>query len=256
MIDLHAHLLPNLDDGPRTLEDSLAFLRRADQDGVHALVAVAHANDVRFNVPKDPYCQTFHDVEKTLQERGLRTRLITAMEVRVGPGAVEGFLEGRFLPLADTRCACLELPANDFPIETFEIIQRLQAAEFRVALMHPETNRALRLHPDLADRLLAFGVIGIASAGSVLGQLGPEVERLSMDLMELGLVQTVGSGAHAANRRPVRLSAVRELLCRRFGDQEVEWMMEEVPHRLLSDQPIALRARQPLGWQRWVAGRR
>lgn len=256
MIDLHAHVLPDLDDGPRTADESLAFLRRAEQDGIHALAAVVHANDARFNVPKDPYCKSFYDLERTLRERGLGIRLMTAMEVRIGPGLVEGFLEGRFLPLADTRCACIELPTNDFPIDTMDNIQRLQKAGFRVALMHPETNRSLRRHPDLVERIMALGAVGIASAGSVLGQMGPEVERLSMDLMEAGLVQTVGSGTHSSDRRPVRLSAVRELLYRRFGEREVHWMMEDVPRMLLSDQPIELRPRQPLGWQRWVAGRR
>ncbi len=256
MIDLHAHVLPALDDGPRTADESLVFLRRAEQDGIHALAAVVHANDARFNVEKDPYCQTFDDLERILRERGLGIRLLTAMEVRVGPGLVEGFLEGRFLPLANTRYACIELPTNDFPIDTCDNIQRLKTAGFRVALMHPETNRSLRRHPDLVERIVALGAVGIASAGSVLGQMGPEVERLSMDLMEAGLVQTVGSGTHSADRRPVRLSAVRELLYRRFGDEEVHWMMEEVPRMLLSDQPIVLRARQPLGWQRWVAARR
>ncbi len=256
MIDLHAHVLPDLDDGPRTSEESVAFVRRAEQDGIHALAAVVHANDARFNVPKDPYDQTFGELERTLQERGVRVRLIRAMEVRIGPGLVEGLLEGRFLPLADTHYVCVELPTNDFPIDTFEIIDHLSLAGFRVALMHPETSRTLRHRADLVERLMASGAAGIASAGSVLGQLGPEVERLSMDLMEAGLVQTVGSGTHSVNRRPVRLSAVRELLYRRFGELEAEWMMEEVPRRLLSDLPIELRARKPLGWQRWVAGRR
>ncbi len=256
MIDLHAHVLAGLDDGPKTWEAAQAVWHQAVQDGTHTIVAVAHANDHHFDVPADAYRAALDKARQTLAAEQIPLRLVPAMEVRLGSDLLEGYQSGRYLPIGDTPYLCVELPPNDFPAYTLDMLYQLTLEGLRILLIHPERNRGIRRRPELAERLMRMEILGVASAGSLLGQFGPEVEAASMDLMERGLIQSVASDGHSVDKRPMRLSPIRELLCRRYGDDETEWMMDEVPQLVLAGRPVALEPRQRLGWRRWLTARR
>lgn len=256
MIDLHAHVLAGLDDGPRTLDDARAVWRQAVQDGTDTIVAVAHANDHHFEVAADRYRDAWAEAEAAIRHEGLSLKLVPAMEVRLGPDLAAGFQEGRYLPIGDSHYLCVELPPNDFPAYTLDVLYQLTLEGVRVLLIHPERNRGIRRRPEIAERLMRMEILGVASAGSLLGQFGPEVESASLELIECGLIQSVGSDGHSVVKRPLRLSPVVEMLSRRYGDDATQWMMEAVPQLVLQGRPVPLEPRQRLGWTRWLIARR
>lgn len=256
MIDLHAHVLPGLDDGPKNWEDARAVWRQALQDGTDTIVAVAHANDHHFEVSRETYLNALQEARAAIAESGLELTLVPAMEVRLGADLADGYREGRYLSIGDSGYLCVELPPNDFPVYTLDALYRLTLEGIRILLIHPERNRSIRRRPELAERLIRMQILGVASAGSLLGQFGPEVEAASMDLIECGLIQSVASDGHSVVKRPLRLSPVYELLSRRYGDEETSWMMDEVPPLVLAGQAVSLKPRQRLGWRRWLAVRR
>lgn len=256
VIDLHAHVLPGLDDGPKTWEDALAVWRQAAQDGTDVIVSVAHANDHHFDVPADQYRQTMAEARLKIAEARLPLRLISAMEVRLGPDLAQGFLSDRYLPIGDSRYICVELPPNDFPHYTLDVLYQLTLEGLRILMIHPERNRGIRRRPELAERLIRMEVLGVSSAGSLLGQFGPEVESASWQLIEQGLIQSVASDGHSVLKRPLRLSPVMELLTRRYGEDQAQWMMGEVPSLVLQGRPVELVPRKRQGWHRWLLARR
>lgn len=255
MIDLHAHVLVGLDDGPKNEADAVALVRQAVQDGTDTIVAAAHANDHHFEVLADDYHRALARMRSILSREEIAVTLVSAMEVRLGPDLVEGFRRGRYLPMGDSRYFCVELPPNDFPAYAFDVLDQLTLEGLRLLIIHPERNREIRRHPELAERLMHREILGVASAGSLLGQFGPEVESAGMDLIERGFIQTVASDGHSVVKRPLRLSPVKELLCRRFGEDEAARMMQEIPRLVLSGQRVELVARQSMGWRRWLTAR-
>lgn len=256
MIDLHAHVLAGLDDGPKTWEDAQAVWCQAVQDGTDTIVAVAHANDHHFEVAAEAYRAAMDEARARIQAAGLSLNLVSAMEVRLGPDLAEGYRSGRYLPIGESRYLCVELPPNDFPAYTLDVLYQLTLEGIRILLIHPERNRGIRRRPELGERLLRMEILGVASAGSLLGQFGPEVESASLDLIERGLIQSVASDGHSVAKRPLRLSPVVELLARRYGDEEMQWMMDRVPQSVLAGRPVELRSRKRLGWHRWLTSRR
>ena len=175
------------------------------------------------------------------------------MEIRIGPSVVEGLSQGRFLPIGETGYVCLELPFYDFPLFALDVIYQTGLDGRRVLLIHPERCRAVRNDREIADKLRAMGVLGVASAGSLTGQFGPEAEGAVWTLMDMGLIQSVASDGHSVKRRPLRLSPARELVARRYGEDEASWMMDEVPARVLAGEAVELRGRKRQGWRRWLS---
>ncbi len=175
MIDLHAHVLPGLDDGPKTLEQSLDVCRQAVSDGTSVIVAVAHANHPDFDpYPTSAYWEALASVQALLQQESVPLTLLPAMEIRLGPDVVEGYRRGDYLAIGESGYICIELPSVDFPLYTLDMLYQLSLEGLRILLIHPERNRALRKRPDLVDPLINMQIVGVASAGSLLGQFGEE----------------------------------------------------------------------------------
>lgn len=255
MIDLNAHVLAGIDDGPATLDDAVRLLQQASLDGIDTVVAMAHANDHHFDVSRDQYLKSFSDLTQVSESMHVKVRLVAAMELQLGPNLAGDILADRYLAIGRSGYLCLTLPPNEFPSYTISALKQLGDVGYRMVLMHPERNRSLRRKPEWVQSLKALNVVGVAAAGSLLGKYGPDVESCSMDLIEMGFIQSVASGGHSLTGRPVRLSPVREILSRRFGEEESSWMMDEVPERILNGQDIALVPREYLGWRRWLIAR-
>ncbi|MCY0899215.1 MAG: hypothetical protein OWU33_09855 [Firmicutes bacterium] len=250
MIDLHAPWLLGVDGVPASRDEVLRLAHDAVQDGITAVGMGAQTGGSRRPVARDEYFAAFERARQWLLDEGIDLGLVPSMEVRLAKGMAEGYRRGHYVPLGNTAYLCLELPPNDFPAYTFDEVQGLQDEGCRVLLLHPERNRTVCRHPELMARLSAMGVVGVASAGSLMGRFGEEVEARSWYLMDAGWIHTVASDVRG--RQPlVRLSPARELLCRRYGDREAFRTMLDVPKAILQDRYVEPRARDPIGWQRW-----
>ncbi len=246
MTDLHAHVLPGIDDGPKDLSQTEANLRQAVDDGVDILVAVAHANDHHYNVTREQYTRAFTQVEALVREKALPITVIPAMEVRLGQNLAEGYRDGGFLPVGDSGYFCVELGPIDFPSYTLDALYALALEGVRPFLIHPERNRGLRKMPDLANRLMAMGITGVASMGSLTGQFGDEVNQAVWDLIERGLIQAVATDGHSVHKRPLTLSLAYKLLEERYGEATAQDMTQNHPQRLLASQVMEVAGRKPL----------
>ncbi|MDA8194732.1 MAG: hypothetical protein M0Z53_12155 [Thermaerobacter sp.] len=245
MIDLHAHVLPNLDDGPRNLEQTAANLRQAASAGIHTLVAVAHTNDNHYQVTAQAYWEAFNAVREWVFTHDIPIALVSAMEVRLGRNLAQGFCDQAFLPVGESGYLCVELPSLDFPSYTLDSLYELGLSGVRPFLIHPERNRGLRKMPELGERLMAMGIMGVASMGSLTGQFGEEVQAAGWRLIDQGLIQAVATDGHSVDKRPLTLPVAYDLLKDRYGETVAEDMTGATPAKLLQGQSITLRPHFP-----------
>ncbi len=255
MIDLHAHVLTGIDDGPKTAIDTLAVLKQAVSDGTRQIVSVAHANDGHFDVTREVYDKAFAAAVKEIRMARLDVELIPAMEVRLGPKMDEGYRNGDFLAIGNTHYFCVELPPNDFPAYTLDALYKLSLEGLRLLIIHPERNRGIRKRPELAERLIRMGAMGVASGGSILGQFGPEVEASAWQLIEIGFIQAVATDGHSLAKRPLRLSVYEPVLSRRYGESVAISMLTTTPSLVLDGAPVELVPHPRIGWRRWFGTR-
>lgn len=247
MVDLHAHLLPGLDDGPQTITQTLALLKQAQEDGTTTIFAAAHVNDGKFQVDSARYLAALHHIQEMLGDRTVQIE--PASEMLLSPQLAEEFAAGRYLGMGRTGYACVELPMRSFPSYTFNVLFNLTLEGTRVLLIHPERNEALQKNLSLAQKLREMEIVGVAAVDSLLGRSGSEARQAAWDLIELGLIQTVASNAHDAARRPARISPVMPLLAQRFGDHAAELMRVAIPRSIAHGFPIEMRSHPRRRWK-------
>jgi protein-tyrosine phosphatase len=234
VIDLHTHVLPGIDDGPATIDGSLAMARAAAADGTRVMVATPHVNWHHHNDAKT-IARLTGDLNERLRAEGVEVEIRAGAEIGMTRVQDLEASELERLRLGDGPWVLLEPPFTPIVTGLDGVVTTLQSAGHRVVLAHPERCPALHREPRLVESLVRGGALTSLTAGSLVGRFGGEVRRFARRLMEQGLVHNVASDAHDAFRRAPGMAAhLREA---GLGDL-AEWLTEAVPAAILSGEEI------------------
>lgn len=201
MIDLHAHVLPGVDDGPADLAAALDLLVAMVEQGTRHVVASPHSFDDRYLNTGGTVQAAVTALQAAADQAGLPIRILPGMELPLRSDLSALLRSGQALGIAGTRYVCVELPHREFPFYAERAFYELMLAGWRPILNHPERNRAIQDKPHLLERLADRGVLAMVSAGSLLGKFGPTAERLAGGFLESGAATLVVSDAHDRERR-------------------------------------------------------
>lgn len=238
MIDLHAHILPGIDDGAPELEASVAMARAAVAGGVETIVGTPHVSAEYQNDPRG-FAARVAEVQAALDAAGVPVRVLPGAEINSGMvhGLAEEALRAATLG-GSGKWILLEAPfAGPMPFID-RMVDELRLKGFEILLAHPERIGGFQRDIELVQKLVDQGCLCSVTAGSAAGQFGKTVQRFTGELFARGLVHNLASDAHDADYRSPGL---RPLL-----EKAVEWMprledwlpylTEEVPKAIVAGQ--------------------
>ena len=210
MIDLHCHLLPGLDDGPKTIEESMALARAAVAAGTTTIVATPHVSE-QYPNDSDSIATALATVRERLEAEGIPLQVKAGAEIAMTVAVELDPDELRRLRIGDGPWLLIETPyspaVDAFPL----LINRIREAGHQVILAHPERCHGLRRAPEVLYLLRDRGVLSSVTAGSLTGRFGRHVQRFAVAMADEGLIHNVASDAHDCKRRPPDLGPLIEL---------------------------------------------
>jgi protein-tyrosine phosphatase len=231
LIDTHCHLLPGIDDGPKSMDGTLELARSLARSGVHSVVCTPHFSR-RYPTDHLVAADALEEVRRVLDEEGVPLKLGLAAEV--GSAAAVDASEGELLDRRlGERHLLVELePAT--PAGIVEVVlDRARQIELRPVFAHPERCRAVRSQPHVLDDARAEGALVQVVAQSLSGRWGDEARTVGWHLVEAGRADLLASDAHKREQAGARLRSVLEELTRRFGATALEELTETGPRKLL-----------------------
>lgn len=231
VIDLHCHVLPEIDDGPSSIEGSVALASAAASCGTDTLVATPHVNHVYHNDAETIAVQA-RRVQARLASEGVEVEIRGGAEIAAAEAAQMSDAELRNLGLGGSSWLLIEPPFLARVDGLQEILLGLQRRGHRVVLAHPERCPGLHRAPALLGDLVGQGVLTSITAGSLVGRFGADVRRFALELASEGLVHNVASDFHDELRRPPGIAG--ELAEGGLG-QLADWLTDEVPAAVLAD---------------------
>lgn len=238
MIDLHAHLLPGVDDGPATLDETSEMCRVAAADGIQAVVVTPHQrHELWPDVERGALEALFGEVQKVCGE----LNLALGAEIRVDSelfGEVDRLPGGNLLPLAGSRYLLLEFPSVMPTVEPPSLVHELVVAGWRPVLAHPERIPWLAEDPALLVELVERGALLQLTAMSVTGELGGGPLECSSFLLDEDLAHFVASDAHDSHARPPRLSEAYRRVAQRWGEERSQRLTVLNPKAVLENRPL------------------
>lgn len=232
MIDLHSHILPMLDDGARTLEESLAMLRLAAAHGTTDMVATPHANEL---YPFDE-AEVQRAFEAVRAQAGLSVRLHLGCELHWNYANLERLLQrpDRYT-LHGSRYLLLELP-NLFSLQTArQAMRELIGRALVPVIAHPERNLMLQRQMGELTEWKKLGCLVQITGQSLMGGFGGSAKRAAEDLMRKRLVDFIASDAHDCVKRPPDLRRAYEHVKSAYSSDVAERCFVQNPAAVLSN---------------------
>ena len=237
MIDLHCHVLPGIDDGPRTMQEAVDLARVAHSNGIGTLVATPHVSPMHLHNDAARIAQGVADVRAALAQEGIPVEVTTGAEVDLGRVVDLDEHELASLRLGGGPWLLLECPLSPAAAYGFPMAARHVAGRgHRVVLAHPERSPAFHADPvGTLGPLVKDGMLSQVTAAAFVGRFGRRVQEVAIELLRAGLVHTVASDAHDPISRPPSIAAE---LAEAGVEEWTEWLAYEVPAAILEGSAI------------------
>jgi protein-tyrosine phosphatase len=238
MVDIHCHILPGMDDGAETIEQSVAMAEMAIEDGITHVVATPHANtEYRF----DPVA--IRKRRDELQERvGNRLTLATGCDFHLNFENLQDLRAHRDkYTINQKNYLLVEFADFSIPPGTDDTLHQLLLLGVAPIITHPERNRLIRAKPEMLRQWLRQGCYVQITAQSLLGGFGERSQKQAEEWLEQDMVHFFASDAHNTERRPLRLRKAFEATAKKRG--------EEVARALFFDNPLAALEGRPLPYE-------
>ena len=247
MIDLHAHILPGLDDGPETLDRAVAMARAAVAAGTTRLATTSHINRGFGLTPADLQAAGAA-LNAQLTKHGIALELLAGGEI--SPNRLPELDDATLhhLTLGGGPYVLLECPFAPVDNRMDAMVADLQDRGFHVLLAHPERSPTFQRDPARLARLTERSALAQVTTGSFKGDFGEVPRRAALAMLDGGIVHVLASDAHDAVHRPPGLRAAASAI----DDEQLDWMARAAPAAILAGEPLPERPphRPPKGVRR------
>lgn len=234
-IDLHCHLLPAVDDGAKTLEESLAMARSLAAAGFSDVAPSPHA------WPEFPdaavVAERRGELGRKLAEEGIALSLHPNAENRLEPELFERIERGDARPLGQGRHILVEAPFQAPLPKLLDLVFRLRISGFTPILAHPERCFEFRERPERARQAVEGGAWLQMELGALTNRYGPEARRLAERFLDDGLYAIAATDLHGPVGAERWIPEAIDELRRRTGDASVQRLLRENPERALRGDP-------------------
>lgn len=238
MVDVHCHLLYGLDDGAKSLEESIQMAEMAVADGITHVIGTPHSNgEYSFNPA------LIRERRDELQARiGDRLQLATGCDFHLSLDNVQNARQ-RPTKFALNQKNYLLVEFADFaiPPSTDDTLHSLHLLGLRLIITHPERNGLIRHQPEKLWKWMRQGCYVQITAQSLTGRFGRDAQRVAEEWLMADRVHFFASDAHDTKNRPLILSEAYKIVAKRRG--------EEVAQALFTENPLAAFEGRPLPYQ-------
>ena len=238
MIDIHSHLLPGVDDGSTSLQQTLEQLRIMAQAGVTKVYLTPHFMRNLYHNTGSVIIPVFKDLQQSVKSANLNIQLELGCEFFIDNQAVDT-ITAEGLTLGDSNYVLFESMLQQLPSDIFTLTYQLQKAGYKLIMAHPARYANIIRNPELAEDFLHHDIYLQINAGSLLGMYGRNVQHTAIELLDRGLPHFIASDNHGDHRESVQAEAYN-FVCQHYGENIAIMLFERNPECISSGKKIEL----------------
>lgn len=226
MIDIHAHLLPEVDDGADSIEETLRLARAAVKEGITHTVLTPHHNLNWFINEKDKVIKLTEMVQKEINEAGIPLTVSPSQEIRMNEEFIEELLAGNYLPLDPKgKYYLVEFSWNEFPRFARSYLKQMLDAGMIPIIAHPERQNPFIENIDLLRELIDMGCLSQVTASSITGGYTRRIRRAAKKMMKENLIHVIASDTHHHVKRPHNMVEALRILDKTFSPEYKDYLV-------------------------------
>lgn len=234
MIDLHSHILPELDDGAQSLWESLEMARMAVDSGITVMAATPHCIHDR----AEEVMESWQLLTEALEESEIPLKVLPGMEIFGTDDTLRLLKAGKLMTLNGSRYPLVEFGFHSTGDEETVILRSLCKAGYRPVVAHPERYSYVQYNPGLIHQWFRMGCLIQVNRGSLLGRFGRHAQAMAVELVERGFATVVATDAHSARIRTPWMRDIREVLTKEISPQCARTLLLENPKRILKNEDM------------------
>ena len=239
MIDIHCHILPDLDDGASSLEEAMEMARMAAESGVTDIIATPHFRGVPDSLEMiEEIDRRCYVLREALIRNEIPVRIHKGAEILCTPHTPVMARQGLLPTLGDTQYVLTEFYFN----ETFDFmdscLRKLAMCGYTPVVAHPERYEAVQWDPEMIWGWSDAGYVLQINKGSILGALGEGAEQAAHELLEMGMAHLFASDAHGCDRRTPNMDGLRRWAKECCDPECADILLRQNPQQILKGLPI------------------
>ena len=250
-VDIHTHLLPGVDDGPESMDETIEMAQIASADGTEIILATPHQRDVMIGHSIETVQNLVVEANGRLRSEAGPTqrfpRIILGMENHIDPELGDWYDNGIALPINGTKFILCEPPFGTYPKYIDATLKKLRDRRLVPIIAHPERNVEFQRHPGKLRKLIEAGMLAQITGGSLLGEFGDRARRAAEYFIEHDLAHIVASDMHRpAKVRIPNLSQAYERAVELVGEERSRILFEDTPRNIIDGRDPDLDSPRPL----------
>jgi len=247
VIDIHCHILPKVDDGTSDMEDAIMMARQAVKDGIYHIVATPHHRAHHFYNERDTILEAVSQLSRQLEIHNIPLHIYPGQEVRTYSNLLLDYEKGLLQSLNNSRYLLIEFPSSHVPDLAEELLYELNLLGIVPIIAHPERNKELANDSSRLRALVRDGALAQMTTNSITGQLGKNIQKISLTMCKEGLVHFIATDAHNVQTRPCILSDAYQVIQEQLGREFVDYYQNNAKlllHNETIEQEIPLIAKR------------
>lgn len=233
MVDIHSHILPGIDDGSKTMEESIKLLKDLSEVGFTDIVLTPHyVYDSNFVCNNKEKLSLLTQLEKELENNKINLNLYLGNEIYITENIDELILKDEIKTMNNTKYILVEFPLSHLPHNAINIVDDLIYAGYKVILAHPERYPFVIDDVDNLEEFVEMGVLLQPNYTSLFGKYGKEIEKTLKKIMKKYTISFIGSDTHK-NIMNKKEKDIRKKLKKYYTENQIEDILNNNFNNLL-----------------------
>lgn len=227
IIDLHSHLIPGVDDGAQTIEQSIELARQAVSEGVEHMVLTPHHRNGKYINYKSDVLEAANTLQEAYNQANVNLKVYASQEIRLTDKFLDDLYNGELLPLdAAGKYYLIEFPSDRVPSNAKQVLQEIIDDGITPVIAHPERNHELSSNLHLLYELVQMGCLSQITTSSYSGYYSETLVANSQQMIQHNLAHILASDVHHIKHRPMNVQAAFERLGQEYGQETVQYFKD------------------------------
>ena len=239
MIDIHTHILPNIDDGSQNISDTVAMIKEAQNAGFTEIITTSHYIENEYNVPKSSRTEIINAVQKLLINENIKITLYNGAEAYITNNLASLVQDGIVPTLAESRYVLFELPlSGPKVIYINQVIEDLITSGYYPIIAHPERYEMVQQEPNMAIEWVKKGVLLQSNYASIIERYGHKAKQTLLKLLDANAIHFLGTDTHRPETIYAQMNEVINEYDKKIGSDKVEELTLLNPKKILKNEKI------------------
>jgi protein-tyrosine phosphatase len=247
VIDIHSHIMPEMDDGARSMEEAVEMARLAAEDGIEFMVSTPHMFNGLSSNPEPPEILERVAALNEAIGKSASIQILPGNEVHVSHEIVEQARTNRVTKINSANYMLVEFPQLTVPVGADELFYKLLLQGVHPILVHPERNGEIQSRPSIVGKFVERGVCIQVTAMSITGEFGPQAKATAETLLRHNCVHFLATDTHRPTKRPPILSRGRDAAALIIGPERARALVEDNPRAAINGKALQVEPPTPFG---------